>query len=184
MRALAYCAYQFREIARRVVGSAAAVLTSPPYGEELPPPLRAILNPHVLPPRFLYLDLHMRRAGEGAFYGDDGRVALTVAMVRPLQLRGAVVFATTCFLADGGPMLDALLSTGAGVMAGPGKNLGGGRRALLGADLLALWVRRLLALGFSPAAALELGKRRLQLRREKTAAVLDALQFRLFEEGV
>ncbi len=180
MRALAYCAYQFREVARRVAGNDSAVLTCPPYGEELPPPLRAILGgENHTPPRFLYLDLHMRRAGEGALYGDGGQVALTAAMVRKLDLRGVVVFATTCFLADGGPMLDALLSTGAGVIAGPGKNQGG-VHTLLGADLLALWVRRALALGFSPAAALALGKRRLQLQRRKTAAVLDALQFRLF----
>jgi hypothetical protein len=130
----------------------------------------------------IYFDLHgLPRAD--FWQGDGGAVALEAWQIRSVNLSGAVVFATNCYLGDDhSPMLTALLEAGAAaVVAGGGRNWLPRSGLAYGAGLLGLWVRRMLAAGHSPERALEIAKVRVQLtgflNREAT---VDTLAFRLF----
>jgi hypothetical protein len=126
----------------------------------------------------LWLDLH---GGPGWEYwcGDDYEVALRAGNVRRLDLVGTTVFAVNCYLADeGSPMLDALLTAGARyVIGGEGKNWGPARGPLFGAPLLGQWLRRWMAVGFSPLRALAMAKVALYFGRVE---VEDTLGFRAY----
>ena len=181
MRVFAYCCESFRESIRKVAG----------VDPWLSPPVTAnLVLPGDLESHDLWvIDLHGRR-GDPHLYGDDHLVALTADTIRRADLRGAVVFALSCYLADeGSPVLDAFLDAGAKyVIGGDGKNYAGSG-TIFGASLLGLWFRRLYGLGMDPVRALAVAKRRVKVsaakdkvlgRRGKVLAAKDALEFRAF----
>jgi hypothetical protein len=99
-------------------------------------------------------------------------------------LEGAVVFVSNCWLAadDGrpGPMLQALMQARPrAIIGGGGPNYALPGR-LAGTDLLALYVRVFLQLGFCVQNALSLAKFRLRIRRQDKATT-DTLAFRLWD---
>jgi len=173
MRVFAYCAKSYERMTRRAAG--VEPLTCPPVWTLNFDSRR--LEGH----DFLYFDLH-GQPGEPQWYGDGARVALTEDQINRADLSGAVVFATSCWLGDeDSPMLDALLDAGAEyVIGGPGENYAYAS-VLLGAGLLALWFRRLYALGLPVLTALALAKKRLNYGRGKrTYAAMDAREFKAY----
>lgn len=150
MRVFAYCAQSFV----LATGLAAGVepLTCPPVTAASFDP--AQLAGHAL----LYFDLH-GEPGVDQWFGDARLPALTAEQIRSVDLGGAVVFATNCYLADAGsPMLDALLDAGARcVIAGPGRNYAGAQ-TVFGASLLGQAFRAALEKVADPAWALNLAK--------------------------
>jgi hypothetical protein len=177
MKIFAYCAQSFESATRKAAG--VQPLTCPPLHAEAFKP--KMLSGH----DFLYFDLHGCPGGT-YWMGDYGIPAVEADTVRRADLRGAVVFATNCYLADeGSPMLDALLDAGARfVIGGDGQNWAGRTANLLGAGLLGWWVRRLMQLGLTPLDALALAKVRLMTTlsraRADGAAARDTLGFRAF----
>jgi len=180
MRTLAYCAESYREATRRAAG--VEPMTCPPAWWKT-------LRLDDLEQRdLLYLDLHGER-GSGCWCGDGGLIALTAEQVERADLGGAVVFATSCYLEDGTPMLTAFLAAGARCVIGGGGPNYGGRRSALGAQLLGLWLRRGMQWGLGVERALDVARRRLALaamvaalRRAQGAsrAARDALGFRVY----
>jgi len=176
MRVFAYCCASFRDITRKAAG--VEPLISPPtsvYNLDV-----RQLSGHDL----LYFDLH-GLPGESFWLGDDHTLAMTAAALREADLRGATVFALSCYLADeNSPMMDALLDAGARYVVGAdGRNWAGGRQAMMGAGLLGLWFRRLLTWGVPPLRALAWGKRRVRLsavKQNKRLAAKDTLGFRAY----
>lgn len=138
----------------------------------------------------LYFDLH-GEPGSDKWAGSNGLFAITAAQIRSADLSRAVVFAASCYLGDGGPMLSALLDSGAKcVIAGAGKNYSPAHGASYGDALLGLWFRRSLQAGLTPAAALGVAKARVQAdmvyrrmahQTDLENADSDALQFRLYQ---
>ena len=188
MKVFAYCSLSFDKPTRRAAG--ATPFTSPPVTV-------ASFDPRWLEgKRLLYFDLH-GEMGEPVWRG-DGTIALDVGTILEANLGGAVVFATSCYLAEeASPMLDAFLRSGASyVIGGDGLNWapGSGRR-LYGAHTLGLWVRRLVLAGFGAPRALAVAKKaiRFQMRRQKgakgerigskklLAASEDTLGFRIYK---
>ena len=181
MKVFAYCCASFEDITKRAAG--VAPLCSPPftvYNLDL-----ALLENHDL----LWFDLH-GAPGESYWLGDDRTLAMTATELRKANLDGAVVFALNCYLADeDSPMMDALLDAGARyIIGGDGKNWAGSKRALMGAGLLGLWFRRLLAWGIPPLKALSLAKKRVEWsmidKAGKRLAAKDTLQFRAYYREV
>lgn len=194
MRVFAYCAQTFAEATAKAAG--VAPITCPP--ESAASVIPAGLAGYDL----LYFDLH-GEPGRAEWYGDGGLVALTADQIRSANLAGAVVFATSCFLAPDqpersghwsqvlpplaeSPMLDALLAAGARcVVAGAGQNLAGGR-TVAGAHLLGEVFRLALGAGADPHFALRVAKASvfvdgaLGSQVHKRAAA-DTLQFEIFE---
>ena len=182
MRVFAYCCASFEEATRRAAG-VEPVLSPPTSADDFD---LAWLEDR----DFIYFDLHGWPM-DGRWYGDNGLPALKASQIRQADLGGAIVFAVSCYLADeDSPMLDALLDAGARyVIGGDGANWAGKSRALLGASLLGLWMRKLLAIGADPLWALTIAKRRLQLelagadilqQEERAEAARDTLQFRAY----
>ena len=183
MRVFAYCCESFAESARRASG--VEPITCPPVnagnfclewleGQDL-----------------IYFDLH-GEPGAPIWLGDDRIIALMTSQVRQADLRGAIVFAVNCYLADeGAPMMAALLDAGARyVVGGEGKNWANTKRPT-GAAALGQRFRQLLERGIEPMMALALAKRWLALgsafrqvlgRRKsgKVMAVKDTLAFRAY----
>jgi len=203
MQVFAYCALEYKKATNAVVGKNATVIMCPPItdvtfdpawlegpragrrGNECPPRTSTSGKARMKGPwELIFFNLH-GMVSVGAFFGakDGPPVALRVQQLWGLDLGGAVVFATTCFLGDpkSHPMREALLEAGASaVIAGPGENYGGRTAELKGADLLGLWVRRWLAVGFGPAMALKLAKARMRWAARKSGAARDALGFRVW----
>lgn len=134
----------------------------------------------------LYIDLH-GLAGTGYLLAGKAQdlPALSVNEVRQADLKGVVVFATTCFLPQT-PFLQAFRDAGATVIAGEGENFGG-RWTLSGAQSLARAVFEGLARQAGDALATFTGaleRVRGQQTRHKQAQA-DALTFRLWgpQEG-
>ena len=179
MRVFAYCANSFKNVTRKAAG--VIPLTSPPstvYNFDL-----ALLENNDL----LWFDLH-GLPGQSCWLGDDRTLAMTATELRKADLRGTIVFALNCYLADeDSPMLDALLDAGARyVIGGDGQNWAG-PRTLWGASLLGLWFRWLLAWGVPPLKALAWAKRRVRLsmlKRGKRLAAKDTLEFRAYYREV
>jgi len=118
------------------------------------------------------------RPGSATWMGDGFTTALTVEGLHGVDLMGAVVFASNCYLPES-PFLGALLGAGASaVIGGSGVNYGG-VGTMAGADILGLYVRNALERGLSPSAALSWAKIRLTLKW-RTAAVADTLGFELY----
>lgn len=172
MVCVAYTDERYVTVARKAVGEAALVLVSPPCdGVAFARQRAAVQAAH-----FVYFNFHAV-PGAMEWRNTHGDVALNVDALRGLNLSRAVVFMVNCYVGGGG-MLDAIRHTSPrAIIGGEGENLGGLDR-LAGADLLALWVRRLLALGLAPNASLGLAKRRLRVGAQ-TASVRDALEFKI-----
>jgi len=112
------------------------------------------------------------------WWGDGLAPALSVGTLRHVELRGAVVFASNCWLPES-PMLSVLLEVGAsGVVGGSGTNYGG-TQTMAGADILGLYFRRGLQVGLTAQNALDVAKLRLRLKWP-TLATRDTLAFQLF----
>jgi hypothetical protein len=117
------------------------------------------------------------------WYGDNYTTALSAAQLAQADLEGAVVFVSNCWLADHygrpSPMLTALAKANPrAIIGGPGANYALAGR--LGAtDLLALYVRVFLQVGFAPFNALRFAKARLRIRR-RDKANQDTLAFKMW----
>jgi hypothetical protein len=181
MNVFAYCAASFRPVVARAAG-----VVSP---ATCPPVTMETFDPSLLAGRDLvWFKLHGRR-GERYWYGDHHTTALSADQLAPADgsagpdLSGAVVFVANCWLADDGgapgPMLHALTRTNPrAIIGGCGPNYAVAHR-IGGVDLLGLYLRALLQIGFAPASALRLAKLRLRLRRPDRATA-DTLGFRLW----
>lgn len=179
MRVLAYCAAQFKASTRRASGVEPSTCPPQMAGGPLSLPVGplAMLDGGDGRLRLLYLALH-GRPGEDTLYGDEGIPALTADQVRAWDLAECTVFAATCYLPET-PFLAAFTRAGAVVIAGRGPNFSPAR-SLAGASLLGRWVRRGLAWGLPPRAALALGKARVAVQLGNRAAARDALEFQLY----
>lgn len=181
-KVFAYCAKSFERSTRKA--AAVKPITCPPT-------FSASLDPKCLENyRLLYFDLHGSRSGL-SWHGDNKLVALTARQLEHVSLRGTVVFAVNCYLADSeSPMMDALLDAGASlVIGGDGPNWAGAKRQLYGATLLGMWFRRLFLAGVEPMRALTLAKKRVKAtlvkdkligRKKRWAAAQDTLGFRAY----
>lgn len=182
MRIFAYCCASFEGVTGRAAG-VQPVVCPPATAYNIHPVLQRLAGYDLL-----YFDLH-GLPGEAYWLGDDRTVALTASQLREVNLIGTTVFALSCYLADeGSPMLDALLDAGARyVIGGDGRNWAGKRRTMMGAGLLGLWFRRLLAWGMPPLKALAWAKQRVKLsalKRGKQLAAKDTLDFRAYYREV
>ena len=183
MRVLAVCDQRYAVATREVVGRGAGMITSPPVfaGDWLPGWLGAGWD-------FIYVDLHGQPGSVYLYSGpNQAQAALSVRMVRGADLRGAVVFAATCYLPST-PFLDAFLGSGAlAVVAGRGENWGT-RRRLSGAQILAKYLLEGLRAEMELGTAFRWAKQRL--RRKVTAwltspkATADALRFEIWRTPV
>lgn len=148
--------------------------------------------------KLLYFDLH-GKLGKTYWFG-DGVIALDVGIIEKADLGGALVFATSCYLAEkNSPMLDALLTANASyVVGGDGENWAPGKDAskLYGAHTLGLWFRRFAVnAGLKAPKSLGLAKKavEMQMRRRSSAqgqkvsleglrkASKDTLEFRIYK---
>lgn len=160
MKTFAYCSRSFRRFVRR------AARTSPIL---CPPTTMATFDPDLLAGHDLvWFKLH-GRAGEPYWYGDHHATALSADQLAQADLEGAVVFVANCWLADHvgrpGPMLVALAQANPkAIIGGAGTNYAEANR-LGGTDLLGLYIRVFLQIGFCTYNALRLAKLRLQLKR-------------------
>jgi len=162
-------------------------ITCPPYTYETFDP--RWLEGH----QFLYFDLHGLPGLDYWFEEMPGGIvpdrlkAITAEQIRSIDLAGAVVFATNCYLADdNSPMLDALLDAGvAFVVAGEGKNWSN-TKSTSGASALGMFFREFLKQGNEPLDALRLAKRKLRdkvpLFKSKLQKIelADTLEFRAY----
>ena len=174
MNTFAYSAASLRRFVRRVSG------TSPIL---CPPTTMETFDPGLLAGRDLvWFKLHGVE-DQPYWYGDNYTTALSAAQLAQADLEGAVVFVSNCWLADEdsypGPMLLALARANPrAIIGGPGANYAVANR--LGAtDLLALYVRVFLQVGFAAHNALRFAKLRLQLHRQDRVTQ-DTLAFRLW----
>jgi len=185
MRVFAYCCASFAEATRKAAG--VEPLLSPPMSAGSFEP--GWLEGYGL----IYLDLH-GEPGVGYWRGDDGVIALMAWQMREVDLSGAVVFATNCYLADeGSPMMEALLEAGVRyVIGGAGQNWANTKRPA-GAAWLGWRVRVLMERGVDPLRALGMGKRLLRLhaaangvlgRKRKVLVDKDTLAFRAYARRV
>lgn len=174
MRTIAYCAANFAEQTRRASG--VQPLTSPPY-------LCDSFPISVLENRdFIYFDLH-GLSGAPVWLNSDGQIALSENQLQHVNLGGAIVFATCCFLGDErSSMRDALLNAGAGaVIAGSGRNFSPETGNSYGAGLLGMWIRRLLAFGLPSQRAFQASMERVRLAMPvNPMATADTLSFKMF----
>jgi hypothetical protein len=143
----------------------------------------ATFDPSLLADRdFVWFKLHGLE-GQRYWYGDNFTTALCDDQLAQADLQGAVVFVSNCWLADDagapGPMLLALARANPrAIIGGPGTNYAVANR--LGAtDLLALYVRVFLQVGFAAHNALRFAKARLSIHRHDRVT-RDTLAFRLW----
>jgi hypothetical protein len=181
MYVVAYCSAPYEESTRQAAGVQPACC--PPLSADNGGLSRLLQEMAVA--EFVYLDLHGFEGDRTTLYGGGDcqwTPALRVDQVRGLRLdRSVVVFATSCYFPDS-EFLEAFLNAGArAVIAGRGQNFAA-RRAVKGAALLGLWLRRGLSWGLSPGAALALAKTRSRLQFGPGAAtsIRDALEFELW----
>ena len=169
MRILAITLRSFEEQARRIAGARADVVTAPGI----------TVWPKGVWYDMLMIWLHPAADGQ-AWVDENGATVLSVEQVRDLPLRDAVVFVGACYGTENRALITALFEAGArAVIAGPGRNFGG-RDGLAGADVLALALRKGLALGLRPALAWRLARAAGRLARLRGAAgVGDALAYEL-----
>ena len=170
MNTAAYCAASFLLSVNRAAGC--YPLTCPPHTMESLP-VGTFQHRDLL-----YIKLH-GLPDQPYWYGDDWITAMSATQVRSLDLSRTIVFCAICHMDDGSPMLDALLSAAATVVAGAGPRWGR-PSAVYGVDVLGRAFRRCLQLGFSPAPALRAAKLALRLTAGRDPLAADALTFRLF----
>lgn len=179
MNTFAYCSASFGRLVRRVAG-ASPTLCPPTTMETFE--IRD-LEGH----DFVYFKLHGLE-GQPYWYGDSLTTALSAGQLATADLQGAVVFVANCWLVDDdgtpSPMLEALMHADQptrgprAVIGGPGKNYAL-RNRIGGADLLALYVRFFLEVGFSLWSAFKWAKLRLQIVRP-SYVTRDTLAFRIY----
>lgn len=186
MRIYALCAASFAESVRRAAGAAPAL--SPPVTLDTFNP--ASIEGHHL----LYIKLH-GLPNHPRWYGDRWKPAISAQQIASANLSGTVVFAATCHLYTiranqlvPGPMLQALFSTNArAIVGGPNANAAT-RDRVAGADLLGMYLRRLLSLRLPPSTAFKLARSCVRASRHTTSdtddliALADTLRFRLFTQ--
>jgi hypothetical protein len=176
MKVYAYCAASYRESVRRATGVNPD--TCPPLRHRV---LGLAFYRRLEEADFVYFKLH-GMAGQPFWYGDHWATAVSADQVRCADLIRTVVFAGNCHLPDS-PMLVALLESGAVVIGGEGVNYAHPDR-VEGADLLGLWVRRLLSLGFTVERNLAVAKQRLRMtvwtRAAQRRQWADALAFKVW----
>lgn len=178
MNVLAYCDERYLKITRQVAGERATVISSPPLFAGNIEPTR--LSGHDL----LYIDLHGQPGSVYLYSGPkQSWGALHVDAVRAANLRGTVVFATTCYLPQT-PFLQAFLDAGAlAVIGGQGRNWSTSKW-LSGATLLAQLFAQQMANGLKPLDALHNAKTLLSRRMVKRLlyrnATADAMNFRIW----
>jgi hypothetical protein len=171
VRVKAFCAKSFRVSVHKAAGI--EPITCPPVD------LLSFRSSILGPCDFLYLKLH-GLPEQGFWYGDRGVTACSRFQVASCHLEGAVVFAANCFLPES-PMLAALFDAGASaVIAGSGINFAR-PITLASADIIGAGLRRGLAAGLSPGAALNLAKAALVVMPGR--AKRDALAFRVYERA-
>jgi len=122
---------------------------------------------------FIYLDLH-GRPDQPKWLFADGKRVISYQQIQMLP-KGKVIFATTCYL-PGTALYDSL-RWGNVLVSGAGENYGSADERVIGAQLLALWFRRMLQLGMSPDSALRCAKARVALTSLFRRGDRDALKF-------
>ena len=177
MNILALCDARYEDVTRLLWEKHATdgmVLASPPSTE---PVERGLFTGRDV----IYLDLHGER-GDDYLHG-DGTQALSIHSVRRMNLSGAVVFATVCYLPET-LFVSAFLEAGArAVIGGHGENWGN-RRTFTGAQKLAdLWLEAYVRLGYCAPAFTEAWSRLADDWHQKIChhkAWRDALQFQIW----
>jgi len=174
MDTFAYTAGSLRRFVRRAAGVPPTLC---------PPTTMQTFDPGLLAGRdFVWFKLHGLQ-GERYWYGDHYLTALSARQLSSADLEGAVVFVSNCWLADEdgrpGPMLIALaMANPRAIIGGPGANYTTPGR--LGAtDLLALYIRVFLQVGFTPFGALRFAKTRLKIHRQDKVT-RDTLAFQMW----
>ena len=170
MRVLAYCDQSFEIVTRKVAGGDALVITCPPtFGAEFVARSKQVIEAADL--IIFNFDAVPNRT---AWYLQNGEQVITADQLNGLDLSRAVIFLMNCY--QGGAVLDTLKAMKPrAIIGGAGENLGG-RTKPVGTDIMALWFRRWLFVGLSPARALEMAKARLKIGAQ-TASVKDAQKF-------
>ncbi len=175
MQTFAYCSQSFGRLMRRVAG-ASPTLCPPVTMETFEP---SSLEGHDL----VFFKLHGLK-GQPYWYGDDHITALSAGQLATADLQGAVVFVANCWLTDPdgtpGPMLDALFRAGSPAVIGGSGPTYALRDTIGGPDLLGLYLRYFLQLGFPIANAFRLARLRLYLKRPDRVTQ-DTLTFRLHQ---
>ena len=181
MRTFAYCSQSFGHLMSRVAGTS-PILCPPVTMETFEP---SSLEGHDL----LLFKLHGLK-GQPYWYGDDHITALSAGQLAPADgsvgpdLQGAVVFVANCWLTDHhgkpGPMLKALFEANPAAIIGGSGPTYALRDGIGGPDLLALYLRFFLQLGFPVANAFRLARLRLCLKRPDRVTQ-NTLTFRLYE---
>ena len=168
MRVFAYCAKSFEAQVRRAAG--VQPFTSPPHTVETFEP--SWMQGYDL----LYFDLH-GYVGRWGWHGEEDRALCPEGVMRA-TLSDPVVFTASCYAGPDHPMVEAFLDAGARVVIGGlGQNFEYSH-ALIGANLLGMWLRRLLSLGLPWQVALEGARLKVRLgRRSHKLAAQDALAF-------
>jgi hypothetical protein len=181
MNTFAYCCASFGPRLARLAG-ASPILCPPVTAETFDLSLLAGRD-------FVWFKLHGRRGGS-RWYGDHMTTALSADQLAPADgnvgpdLSGAVVFVSNCWLCDQqglpSPMLIALARANArAIIGGPGPNYARLDR-VAGTDLLGLYVRFFLQLGFHATNAFRFARVRLSIHRPDRITT-DTLAFRLWE---
>jgi hypothetical protein len=179
MRTFAYCIPAAARAVRRATG--VEPLTSPPMRQGT---LAADPSGCTL----LYFRLHGMEQAPGAMFGDGMIPALSVEQVAEWNLAGAVVVLANCYGATS-QFPAAFYRAGAvAVIAGDGPNQAASAR-IIGADLLAMWVRKVLTLlDGAPMSnaivrwAMIVARARLALTAWR-APDRDAMAFRIVDKG-
>lgn len=180
MQTFAYCSQSFGHLMSRVAGASPTLC---------PPVTMETFEPHWLEGHDLvFFKLHGLK-GQPYWYGDDHITALSAGQLAPADgsvgpdLQGAVVFVANCWLTDSdgtpGPMLEALFRAGPTAIIGGSGPTYALRDSIGGPDLLGLYLRYFLQLGFPIANAFRLAKVRLQLNRPDRVTQ-DTLGFKLY----
>lgn len=171
----AYCSRSLRRFVARAAGAPPTLC---------PPTTMATFDLSSLAGRdFVWFKLHGLE-GQPYWYGDHFTTALSAHQLAQADLEGAVVFVSNCWLShnDGthGPMLQALAAANPrAIIGGPGINYTLPNR--LGAtDLMALYIRFFLQIGFSPHGAFRIARIRLILHKPDLATT-DTLAFQLWK---
>jgi hypothetical protein len=174
MKTFAYCSRSFgRRMAR--LARTSPILCPPTTAETFDLSLLAGRD-------LVWFKLHGRE-GEHYWYGDHWTTALSDDQLAQADLSGAVVFVSNCWLTqeDGypGPMLIALAQANpCAIVGGPGPNYAATHR-VAGTDLLGLYLRFFMGIGFAPYKALRLAKTRLRIYRPDKITE-DTLAFQLW----
>jgi hypothetical protein len=170
-------AYAARSLSRFVTRAARTrpVLSPPTTIDDFDPGLLAGRD-------LVWFKLHGRR-GEPRWYGDNHTPALSAGLLASADLQGAVVYVANCWLADHqgkpGPMLHAMAAANPKeIIGGPGANYAAANR-LAGVDLLGLYLRFFLQIGFCTYNALRFAKLRLCLKHQDLVTT-DTLGFRIW----